>query len=693
MARCYILVLLLLSPAALLAADVVETLEIPGEGELVIHRFEYMELREEADAPVVIAHGDIFVTYPGFSLYANGIVYWPDEQRIYAEGHVRAETPNRKLSADRAYFDLIREDSLLDSAFLRTYTEDRDFPIIIHGQTVQQTGPNTFRIRNGYMTTCPFGKPHYSIGVASADAELVEGGLLRWSAGAFTFRLGDRTIFKLPRLSGETSVVEEPPGLPIRSLHAGNSVRNGAYVLTRWLFRVGDDLRLIPRLDYRHNRGPAAGLDFIYENEDLYMDGINYYINDDGVDKDGTEPEHQDRGRTKERLRWQISPQWRLDAEVNYLSDSNFLNEYYETEFKEDKDPETYVLIRKLGDHHAVTGLYRYRINDFQDQTEYTPSAGFHFVGQPLFGNRLYLTTRSEAAALRRRRFDGGTTPTFDASRLHNQAELTAPLSLGPLSLRPYVRASATQYSDSPLDDPQTRETAGYGATLSARLARPFRSGSYWHHIIPEVTYAESTHVSTPSSDIFQFDELDDMSEGRFVNLRLRNLVYARDGAIPRELLRCIVQTDYFPEPEDFDAEHHWGNLRTDFWYYPRKDLAIKGDWELDLHDYGTEVLEGSFAFRPRQKWEAAVGFRHINDIASAIQTSGAYRFSPRYAMRFSAEYDFELNDPIGTEVTVIRDLHMWRLELGVGRDSGEDETTLFFNLYPTGLLSGRSKI
>ncbi len=140
MAKYFIAVFLLLSPASLLAADIIETLEIPGEGELVIHRFEYMELRDEPDGGVVIAHGNIHVTYVDFSLYADGIVYWPDQRRIYAEGHVRAETPGRKISADRAYFDIVREVSLLDSALIRTYTRDGEVPIIVYGQTMGGNG-------------------------------------------------------------------------------------------------------------------------------------------------------------------------------------------------------------------------------------------------------------------------------------------------------------------------------------------------------------------------------------------------------------------------------------------------------------------------------------------------------------------------------------------------------------------------
>jgi len=692
MARYLIALLLLLSPAALLAADP-ETLQIPGEGELVVHRFEQMELREEDDGEVVIAYGNIYVTYVDFSLYADGIVYWPRRRRIYAEGHVRAQMPDRKLSADRAYFDLVQDFSLLDSALFRTYSPAGEFPVIIYGQTVRQTGPRSYQVRNGYMTTCPFGDPHYRLAVGSADAEIVEDDRVRWSAESFSFRLGRVPVLKFPRLSGETSVEGGYEGLPIRSLQVGNSTRFGTFVLTRWLFRFGDRLQIIPRLDYRHDRGPGGGFDLSYQSDDLYIDGINYYISDDGIDKDGTAPESRDRGRAKERLRRQIHPQWRLDAEVNYLSDANFLNEYYEDEFKEDKDPETYVQIRKFGDHHALTGLYRYRINDFQDQTEYMPSAGFHFIGRPLLGNRLYLTSTSELANLRRRSFDGGMTPTIDSLRAHNEAELSAPFSLGPLALRPYVRASATQYSDSPLDESQTRETAAYGATLSTRLGRSFGSGSLWHYVIPEVTFADNFQVSSPSSDIFQFDEIDTAAEGRFLDLRLRNVVYSRHNGVAREVLRCIVRVDYFPEPGDFGMERPWGNVRADLWYYPTNDLTIKGDWELNSHNGETEIAEGSVAFHPRERWNAEVGFRHIETVASALQTSAAYRFSPRYAMRVSAEYDFKANDPISTEITIIRSLHMWNLEFGVGRDSGEDETTFFINFYPLELISGRKTL
>jgi len=683
------LILLVLGPAFLSAETSPATFPISGRGEVRIDSFKYAEFRVEEK--VFIARGDIHLTYGDFTLYADGVVYWLDEGRLYAEGNIRAEKPPWSFAAERAYFDLVNRTGLLDSALLKTYDLAREVPIVIFGQTIREVSPGKYQIRNGYFTTCNFGVPHYRLSADTATVETLEDGDFRWSARGIKFRLGDRPLFFLPGLSGKAELGEEGQlageiSSPIQSLRIGSSSRMGNYILTRWRFRAGEQLEILPRLDYRTRRGPALGLDLSRETESGFLDLTSYYINDSGTDKDGTEPESDDRGRLKARSRWQMSENWRLDAEFQYLSDDDFLNEFFEKEFKEEKEPETYLYLRHMRDQQAFTGLFRYRLNDFQDQTEYLPSLGFDLIGKPLLGSRLYLTGHSEVAQLRRKPVSGFLAPPIESLRSDNQLELAAPFSLGIIGIRPYVEAGATAYSDSPSGSSETRETAAAGVTLSTRFVRAFASG-VTHHIIPELSYSDLFRVTTPASTLYQFDENDTVSEGRLLTFRLRNVIYSGTDAGRREALRLILKTDYRPDPDDFGEEHHLSNVRTDFWFYPWRSVSVTGDWEVNPHNGHTEVAEASFAFKPRRPLSAKLGFRYIDDQAAAAQASFKSRLSSHWSISAGTEYNFLDGHPISSELALIRDMHMWTLELGFERDSGEDETTFAINISPKGFF------
>jgi len=114
--------------------------------------------------------------------------------------------------------------------------------------------------------------------------------------------------------------------------------------------------------------------------------------------------EDETRGRFKLEHRTKLDDHRTVDAELSYLSDRGFLEEYYEDESRVVKPPETYVSYRDVENNQAFTMIAKGRANDFLDVIEYLPKIERRQVGEPIswLGGG-FLTSRDIASYARHR--------------------------------------------------------------------------------------------------------------------------------------------------------------------------------------------------------------------------------------------------------------------------------------------------
>ena len=92
-----------------------------------------------------------------------------------------------------------------------------------------------------------------------------------------------------------------------------------------------------------------------------------------------------------------------MTAEVSYLSDENFLEQFYRTEFNVGKEQETLLYLKRIQDNWGLSFLGKMRINDFVDQVEELPTAEYHLMGQSLFDDRLTFYSDNQVSRYRYR--------------------------------------------------------------------------------------------------------------------------------------------------------------------------------------------------------------------------------------------------------------------------------------------------
>ncbi len=454
----------------------------------------------------------------------------------YLEGDVRIaqagpaiNRPQQRMEANRVYYDFTTDRAFLTNAVIRTMDPKATLPIIIRAQTVRQLSEGEYQVRNTELTTSSFAVPSYSIRATSAYVREVDtgdpryGSLTQFQADNVTMRMFNVPFFYWPVMGGEFT----QRGGALRGIEIESNRRFGFGVRTEWglLEALGylppPDLDASVRADYFAERGAAAGLNIDYGGgfiTDTSRQAFNfhgsfdsYFVpSDQGIDDLGRHrrdlpPSEEFRGR----IRWQhqqfLPNDWQVQLQSGWVSDPNFLEEWFDGEFnngpplqtsfyaKKQKDSEALTLLATVQPNHIVTTSDLYQdvrmfgpriagqftsTNDHPFEIERIPEIGYHRIGESFLDDKLtlfsdntfsgnrFMTGKASLLDLgfvgpaprrgRRAVLPGipalGTTGTTDETiyRADLRQEVDYPFAISQLHFMPYVEGRYTGYTDSP---------------------------------------------------------------------------------------------------------------------------------------------------------------------------------------------------------------------------------------------------
>ncbi|MGI9518884.1 MAG: organic solvent tolerance protein OstA [Pirellulaceae bacterium] len=370
-------------------------------------------------------------------IQADNVVAWrnpvlnPDgtggaRYEIYLEGNVIFAQGNRVVYADRMYYDTTFKRGTILNADVLTPIPSYAGLMRLKADVVQQLNENQYQAFGAAITSSRLGVPRYWL---QSDQITVT----RQQQPAFDPITGYTFVDPATGLptAGENYFAESNAnrvyllGVPIFYWPTlRNDLRNPNFYIER--VRVGNDnvfgfqagvgfdllqmlgIRNVPQntrwvgnLDYLSERGLGFGTDVDYQTQSFFgipgrTDGYlrSWFINDSGLDNLGRDRrvvplEETFRGRVLARHRQVFAPGFQLRGEVGWISDRNFLEQYYEREWDEDKDYNTGLWLERNLGTQSFNLLADYRLNDFVTQTDWLPRADHFILGQPLLGERL----------------------------------------------------------------------------------------------------------------------------------------------------------------------------------------------------------------------------------------------------------------------------------------------------------------
>jgi hypothetical protein len=492
---------------------------------------------------------------------------------IYMEGNIVFREGQRIVYADRMYYDVRRRIGVLVDAELLSPVPEYEGLLRVHAQILRQLGPERFRAEHAFVTSSRMGFPTYRLQAGVVELEVDRQPVFDPSTGAFqtdpetgevvtepryeliardnALYLGPLPVLVWPEIA--TDLTE--PSFLLRRLRVKNDSVFGFQVLSDWDTYQVLGLRSRPAgtrwdisLDLLSDRGLGHGTTFLYRGEEfLGIPGavtglVDFWgIQDDGFDNLGRgrraiEPEKNYRWRLLWQHRQLLPGDWHLTAEAGWISDRNFLEQYFEREWDELKDLSTGIELKRLQENRSLALSADVRINNFFTQTDWLPRLDHFWLGEALFAEHLtwYQRTTIGLARLRTASFPEDPRPYFSyrqwetsdgvtplgrvpAERVVSRHELDLPLQLGPFKVVPYVLGEVGHWGEDRFGEDAQRLLGQIGVRVSLPLWRvdPTYQSELWnlqglaHKVVfeGEFLFAES---SLDLDRLPLFDPLDD---------------------------------------------------------------------------------------------------------------------------------------------------------------------------------------
>lgn len=503
---------------------------------------------------------------------------------IYLEGNIEIRQGSYYLKANRAFYDAREERGVLLDAELETHVAELGEDIRVRASQIHQLSKGAYLAQNAWATGSQFGKPGYRIqssdifvedrystpwlGSGSNELDPITGQPVPYkrawlSSSNNTFRIGNVPLFYLPYVTSPAEDIY----FPITGLRVGNDRIFGFQIESEWdMFKLlglerRPGTKWEGQLDYYSTRGIGIGQAGSYTGENLFGfdnifsgNGELFYIHDSGTDNLGLDrraliPSTRDRYFLNHRHRQDSPFGVTLIAEGGLLSDRNFLEQYFESEFDNDKDIETLLHIKQQQENWSWSIIGRTRLNDFTNTTDWLPKADLFLLGEPLFGNLLSWTSHSSIGYGKLKPGAPPYNPTQDVFTplpfiadsqgvvAMTRHQLEAPFNLGPIKLVPYVMGEAAYWEEGLQQQKIDRLYGSAGLRGSILFERIFPNvyspffnlNGLAHKMSLEGDYSFS-NSSEDLTNIAQYNEFDDNAQERF---RQRLVINTFGGTLP----------------------------------------------------------------------------------------------------------------------------------------------------------------
>ncbi len=583
---------------------------------------------------------------------------------LYMEGNVVFRQGQRVVEAENMFYDVPRSSGVITGATVLTPVDNYSGAVRLRADVLRQVDRSRFVAQRTGLTSSrlgvptwefrsreleftdeqvplasPFGQP--AIDPATGEPK-VEHQQFITSRGN-TVTLGGVPVLWWPVLATNA----KKPTFYINDLQIKNDQIFGTQILTGWdAFQVlgwrrpPDGVDWDFDVDYLSLRGPGGGTSLLYNRPSFLGlqtpasgDLDAWFIGDVGKDnlglyrRDFTYPGYPDRtfrGRSFWRHRQDLGGTtdslfggWQARGTAGWISDMNFLEEYYEAEWEEGYEQRTWLDLRRPVENRELKLLTSVRLDPFFTQTEWWPRLDHYFMGQPLLRDAVSWYEHSGIAYARQ---DVPQTPTKGqgrdiwtllpyesdvlGERLATRQELDLPFQAGAVKLVPYALGELAHWGEaldgSPID--RAYGQVGIRSSLPMWTSDNTVESQLWnlHGLAHKVVFEAEFSYADATQSIDQFplyDQIDDDA----INQYRRNIPYWDYGAVPGQ-------------PTPLAAPFIFGQ---DNKYDPRTYAVRRGmaSWVTGP----TEIANDLTAFRvaARQRWQTKrgpIGNRRIID-------------------------------------------------------------------------------
>lgn len=606
----------------------------------------------------------------GLDVQADNLQFNQEENEVTASGNVVLRKGAQSLKADVIRYNTVTEQAFAQGNVVFT-DEDRVFrgeelrynfltgkgdfpdlevtsgPFTVQASSVERLGPVHTQLNGVVITTCPDTEdPEFAITAQRADVFEEEIYMVKNAV----FRLHGVPFFWLPSLVVDQE--RQPTNLDVMP---GYSSRDGAYLLNTYNRYPSDGYQTKTHLDYRTERGIAAGQDWIWSDPDnnRFNSSLRLYGALDDAPYRNENQEEQLRAQgidmEEERYRVKFDHQQRLTGQdalwvkAEYLSDARVVDDFFDDEFRTEPVPETRATYSAVGEGwNAAVDLVQQLNGDAFESVNRLPEATFNIPLSPVLNTGLQYESETAAGYLEKtftelQRENGRRE--YDSLRLHTDHTVYYPEKFyGWLNVIPRLGFAATYYgttketteSVSPVStvgedgvittsfetttveqdaDADIRFLPELGLETSFKAfgivhEDPTSMGQGLRHVVEP--FADYTFIPEPGlepSEIYQFDRIDQLGEEHELAFGVRNKWQTRQRREGNEtyihdLVNLDIRTIYDLRSE---ADPSLGDLRFDFAWHPVRWMKLRMKADYSSEDSTLDNMTSELLFKSQE--------------------------------------------------------------------------------------------
>jgi hypothetical protein len=502
----------------------------------------------------------------------------------------------------------------------------------------------------------------------------------------------------------------------------------GPSLLGRVTVPITDDIKTMIRLDFRSRRGVAFGLDpdiRFGTNKRSWARVRTYFLKDENPDINRTSAPRPEISEGRYRVSLQSRTLFTDDiygiANITKLSDEFVLQDFFQTEFQFNPQPDNVVAVTKTNPNYTLTAIGRFQANDFFDATERLPEIVFDVKRLPLFGGPIFYESETGIADLHRNFRSDSNNPDYSTLRIDSFHQFTFPNTFfGWLSVVPRVGFRATYYGETrdldktmftrstnplipdfivPDNTPlfkggdKLRTVFNGGVESSFKLSRTWETAqsTRWgldglRHIIQPYTNFSwvSSSESDPASilqfdryqpstqlrplDFPQFTSVDSIDNWTVWRLGVRNRLQTRrdDATIGWMGVDTYIEVNL---DNPFD-QTQYSNLFNRFGFSPVPWATFEVLSQIPVFEKGFTEVNTNVTIQPISNLQVSFGHRYLNanpffDNSSLYVFGGYYRIDDNWGVGVQQQYEGITGVLEQQRYSIYRDLTSWVASVG----------------------------
>ena len=660
----------------------------------------------------------VFVKYGEAVLTADRATVNQETGETVADGRVRIQQDEQIWVGEHIHYNF--KTHQMEAGQFRTGKP----PVFAAGESLQgNTSNRVYTARNAYVTTDDVAAPVEKVRAKSLI--IIPGKVIQ--ARNATLYVDGVPMFYFPYYS--RNLGERANNF---TLLPGYRSRYGPFLLGRYTWFLNDQFDGVAHLDYRERRGVGLGPDLNYQlgpwGEGMFKYYYLYDLDPEANAGSLSIPEN----RQRVYFSYHAAPVTNLDVKalVRYQGDPLILRDFFESEYRENPQPNTYMEVNKLWQNFSLDAYLQPRVNDFFETVERLPEVKLTGFRQQLGATPLFYESESSAGYYRRLypetnslfAYTNGPAPAnFSSARADTYHQITLPQTFfGWLNLTPRVGGRLSYYSDATNSAGGSQDV--YRGVFNTGAEVSFKASRLWpgvtngllaldglrHIIEPSVNYVYVPAPNYSPSQLPQFDTelpslrllpieypdynaIDSVDSQNVLRFGLHNKLQTKRGGQVEDLLNWDLYTDWRLRPSDDQTT--FADLYSDLRFKPRSWITFESETRYDINGGQWRMAFNNLTLQPNTAWNWSLGYFYLRDDPSTLPTSLGegnnliissmhYRLNENWGFRATQHFEARTGQMQEQAYTVYRDLRSWTAALSfIVRDNqnGPKDFTVAF--------------